>query len=152
MLDRSVKSGFNGDVFTNASADATTQSLRRLYPRCAACHEGFDGHTYRFFSCHPVVTADNFLAAARSGDWASVHAMQTPSVDQPLFVVYAIACPPEAETGGIVSLLRLDPDGSAVLDLQQALAPEAFAALRALCPTCQWIAFTPALQSGQENV
>jgi hypothetical protein len=38
------------------------------------------------------------------------------------------------------------------LQLAQPLSTEQFAALRALCPTCHWIPFTPALQSGQEIV
>jgi hypothetical protein len=152
MSNRTTHPSITGDSLPYVHAEETPQLLQRLCPLCAACREVLASHTYRFFSCHPTASGDNFLATAQAGDWASVHGMQTPSVDQPRFVVYAIACPPSSQTGGMVAMLRCDIDGSAALDLQQAFSPEDFAALRALCPTCQWIAFTPALQSGQENV
>ena len=136
----------------DAATHATTQLLQTMLPHCAACNRSFNGHTHRFFSCHPASSANLFLKASRAGEWATVHSLQTPSVDQPKFMVYAIACPASANTGGMVTMLRFDAKGTATLDLQQALTLQEFAALRALCPTCQWIAFTPALQSGQENV
>ena len=138
-----------------ASVEANTQFLRSLIVQCSACRQSLDGHTYRFFSCYPALDAAEaraFAAACIAGDWATVHAMQTPSVDQEKFTVYAIACPVSAQTGGMVAMLRVPAGGTATVDTNQALSPKDFAALRALCPTCQWVTFTPALQSGQENV
>jgi hypothetical protein len=82
-----------------------------------------------------------------------------------MLIVYAIACPPadsangdpvndDPGSGGMVAMLLApsDPGIPDQLQLAQALSFDDFAALRALCPTCHWIPFTPALQSGQEIV
>jgi hypothetical protein len=131
----------------------TTQLLRQAITTCAACRQSLDGHTYRFFSCHPDLhtpACHEFENAAIAGNWANVHGLQTPSVGQPQFIVYAIACP--GKSGGMVALLRSEAAPEIARLQQQALSTEDFANLRALCPTCQWIGFTPALQSGKEAV
>jgi hypothetical protein len=128
----------------NHAMQATAQLLRSHIPMCAGCGQSLDGHTYRFFSCHPDVPTKagaSFAAAIAQADWATVHAMQTPSIGQPGFVVYAITCP--SHTGGMVAVLQHKEaeTGDAQLYRLEALSAEAYAALRALCSTCQWVAF-----------
>jgi hypothetical protein len=141
---------------TTSGSEATMDLLRRTIRECSACHGSLDSHSYRFFACHPSSTADAaaFLQAIRSEDWATVQAGQMPALDQPLFVLYAIACPHPPQGSGMVALLRTqsDPQTPGMLAEQRALTPESLATLRAQCPTCTWIPFIAPLQFQHQPV
>jgi hypothetical protein len=128
------------------SVEATTSLLHRLLPHCAACQGGLACHTYRFFSTHPAddtAAANSFRAAVEAGNWAAVHLAQAPAINQPIYVVYVIACP---QSGGMVAMLLADPSGSDTLPLSRAVSAGELAHIRTLCPTCEWISFDyPAL-------
>lgn len=126
--------------------DATTELLRGLVPYCAACGGALAGHEYRFFASHPAhpsPTTKAFLKAVQEQDWAEVQACQLPAVGEPLFVMYALACPADEALSGAVILLRVEPDPGLRdgVHYQSRLTPEKMAALRALCPACKWIPF-----------
>lgn len=146
---------------TSFGTGATTELLRQTIPDCSTCRGPLDGHSYRYFACHPVTPVDeldqcpvNFLKAMQAEDWATVQASQKPALDQPLFVVYAIACPHPPAGSGMVALLLTQPDLHIpdTLFHHLALTPESMASLRAQCPTCQWISFSPPLQFQQDTV
>lgn len=146
---------------TTFGSDATTTLLRQTIPACSSCRGSLDGHSYRYFACHPVTPADardegpvNFLQAIQAEDWAILHASQKPALDELLFVLYAIACPRPPAGSGMVALLLTQPDLLIpdTLFFHLALTPESVTSLRANCPTCQWIPFTPPLQLQQDTV
>ncbi len=139
---------------TTRGIDATTELLLRTIPACSACNGPLDDHSYRFYACHPVSPADaldqrpsTFLKAIHDEDWARVQANQVPAVNQPLYVLYAIICPHPPDGSGMVALLRNQPDArtSHTLVEHMNLTPESMALLRAQCPTCPWINFTPGM-------
>lgn len=142
-------------------SDAAKQLLRRAIPVCDACSGSLDGHSYRFYACHPAPStgaldhgASAFLQAILAEDWSTVQATQMPAVNQPLYVLYAIACPHPPEGSGMVALLRTQPDQQPpdTVIRHLALAPQSMAVLRAQCPTCQWISFASPLQFQQDLV
>ena len=139
-------------VSTQAGGDPTAEFLVRIIPSCSACNGSLDGHNYRFYACHPVPSADAadldsaaFLQAIHVEDWATVQSIQLPAVDQPLYVLFAIACPHPPEGSGMAVLLLTQPEAQSQHTLLQriALTPDSMAVLRAQCPTCPWIALTP---------
>ena len=153
--------GQSTPVTAKARGIDATELLRLTLPVCATCSRPLDGHSYRFYACHPVAPTDAsddgtaaFLQAIQDEDWATVQATQMPALDQPLYVLYAIACPHPPEGSGMVALLLTQPDAQlpATLSEQLALTPQSMAALRAQCPTCPWISFTPPLHFRKGSV